>query len=281
MFKKLLVVSLATLLSCGVAFGGSWNQRDFSQAPTGNEFSGIGSENNSNGSFRGYGVAGGLTGTDGKASSDGYVEGIGVASSFGKGKVNTFSSYGAIGFISGEYDLYTSGVAFGKSGTLAGPNSRTWAEGGSFGQGSYNGQKDGRFCVLGLDIITGSAFGKSGTLAGAYQTDGFAAAGAVTGSMSGAKVGGEGNTNALGTGEVSHQTFASQGTAWAATQGYASYEYNNNGGNAVIGGGLAATGGFSKVTQTPTSVSVHSRSFGGSFSSGGQLPVQIEDANQL
>jgi len=285
-------------LMAAPCFAGGWVKvGDQTGVATGNQFSGFSSENQAMTKKQGWGFVGATTGTIGYAQSDGLVSAPngGFAGSTGIGVVHSDAAAGALLFGKAMYNLKVAGSAYGGSaavsvlGTDPDPNDnfygprQTVAGGSSFGSANYSGEKSGKFCFIGADVLQGNAIGVSGTAAYTARgrigdTEAYSLAGAVTGSMSGAQVGGEGETQALGAGSVFHQTFAEPkvGTSWAATSGEAHYSYNNNGGNCVIGGGFAATGGYSTVSQTENTASAHTRSVGVAFSTGGNLPANLK-----
>ena len=295
MFKMLSVVfAMLFVMSGSVVMAGGWtknvevHESDSSFAPTLNDYSAIGSYNHVDGGVIGFGVkAYGGTSTEGKALASGYMEAEGFAYSGGISGVHSNSWFLGKGFGIGAYELGVSGFAGAGSEALAykgnGPKA-TWASGGSYGEGSYDAGTVGLVLFYGKGELNGYAGAASGTIAfadrGRNNTTAYSVAGALTASVGGAytdapKCFGWSNTNALGSGNVSHQTYAETvGGAWAGTNGSASFAYNNNGGNSVIGGGIAGTGGISVVSQTPNSASVHSQSFGFAASSGGFVRQQ-------
>ena len=285
-FSFIAVLSCTLLLFAGpvMAMGGqtpppnvSAHAADSTGITTGNGYSWAVSSNTADVNGTGIGLVVAKTGTVSFVKSDGFVNQPGFAVSTGIGTVKSTSMAGGALLGSAHVELMVSGSATGGSAAAAYRGTdefATWASGGSYGRGEYEGYNSGHFCLIGGKILTGQAIGVSGTVAFAERgrigdTQAFSIAGIITSSASGAKInGGYGLATAQGEGNVAHQTFAQPkvGDSWAATQGAASYMYNNVGCNNVSGAGFAGTAGSSFVTQTGTTASAHtsSVSFAGS-----------------
>jgi len=287
--KKLFMVLtlvLSIALAGNVMAGSSVNVGDNTYAPTGNQYSGTASENTAAANFKGWGLALGGTGTDGKAFSTGYVERIGrgtqVATSFGAADVHSNAWGAGLGFGKGDYDLGVSGAAWAGNDAYASTNGNhpTEAGGGSWAEGSYDASKAGKVCFIGGGSLNGDAKALAGTIAFSERDRGdftaSAKSGAATGSFANASHDGSGTTIAQGAGSVFHNTLAQPKltNASASTYGNAGYDFYSTGGNNATGGGFAATKGYSTVTQNPNSSSSHTRSFGMAFSTGGSVDPQ-------
>ncbi len=297
MLKKLLIVctlvmGLALAGQGNVIAGGSPNidvyAEDQTSVMTGNGYAGFGSYNNASLQFYGFGIGGVTTETEGFALASGKMVAEGLAYSGGISGVHSNAKAGAIGFGIGKYHLEVHGGAGAGSSAWAYKDSfdpdGTWAGGHGTGRASYDAGKDGRVFFIGGGELNGYAGALSGTIAfadkGEFGDTVYSTSGAFTANAAGAMTdapyrncgnSGWSHVNANGEGFVQHNTYASKNGSFATTYGEASFAYNNNGRNAVIGGGIAGTVGMSTVTQKENSVTAHSKSSSFAASTGGRI----------